>query len=235
MRKKLTYDEFVNRANIVFNNIYDYSKFVYINNYTKGIIICSLHGQFLQKPNNHLHGQRCSQCTNNKKLDTFGFIEKAKYIHQNKYDYSQSNYINSATKIKIVCPIHGVFEQKPNNHLSSAQGCPKCKEAKGERLIRSWLVKNKIKFDSHFTVFGYKNEKSLLFDFAIFDDQKLVGLIEYNGESHSKIILNETKTYHKDQIKIDYCKTHNIPLLIVSYEEVTQLNTFLKEFVAKQA
>jgi hypothetical protein len=223
MRRKNTFDEFVNKANNIFNFTYDYSKFVYVNNYTKGIIICPVHGEFLQKPKNHLNGQRCAGCTNNKKLNTDLFIEKANYIHENKYDYSQTSYVNGSTKIKISCPIHGLFEQKPNNHLYSVQGCPICKESKGEKLIRSWLVKNKINFGSQFTIFGCKNKKSLVFDFAIFDDQQLVGMIEYNGENN-----------YKDKIKREYCKEHNIPLMIVSYEEVTQLNTFLQEFVVKQ-
>lgn len=53
-----------------------------------------------------------------KKLTTEEFIEKSKAIHDNKYDYSLVEYINSQTKIKIICPKHGEFEQKPNNHLN---------------------------------------------------------------------------------------------------------------------
>lgn len=53
------------------------------------------------------------------------FINQAKEIHGNKYDYSLVNYINSNTKIKIICPIHGEFEQKPTIHLDNSS-CPKC-------------------------------------------------------------------------------------------------------------
>jgi hypothetical protein len=231
VRKKLTYEEFVNKANKIFDVGFNYSKFVYVNNKTKGIICCPLHGDFLQTPKNHLIGQGCACCSNNKKIDTNTFIVKANYIHQNKYNYSKSLYINNATKLEIECPMHGLFKQRPNNHLAG-QGCPKCKESKGERLIRSWLVKNKIEFNSKFTLFEYKNEKSLLFDFAIFDKKRLVGLIEYDGVENNKIIPEKTRC--RDQIKIEYCKMHNIPLLVVSYEEMTQLNKFLKEFVSKR-
>jgi len=61
-----------------------------------------------------------------KKLTTDGFIIKAKEIHGNKYDYSQVNYINNRTNIKIRCNIHNnVFNQLPCNHLSGS-GCPIC-------------------------------------------------------------------------------------------------------------
>jgi len=53
------------------------------------------------------------------------FIERSNEIHNNKYDYSLVNYINNRTKIKIICLIHGIFEQTPDGHLSE-KGCPKC-------------------------------------------------------------------------------------------------------------
>lgn len=61
-----------------------------------------------------------------KKLTQEDFIQRAKNVHGDKYDYSEVNYINSSTKVKIICPIHGGFEQIPNNHLRGA-GCFRCK------------------------------------------------------------------------------------------------------------
>jgi hypothetical protein len=75
----------------------------------------------------------------------------------------------------------------------------------------------------------------LLFDCAIFDQTKLVGLIEYDGEheiNDNSSKAKQQKMHHRDQIKKEYCKIHNIPLLVVSYEEVAKVNEFLKEFVA---
>ena len=60
-----------------------------------------------------------------KKLTTEGFIEKAKYVHGDKYDYSMSKYTNSREKVKIICPKHGIFEQIASNHFSG-KGCKKC-------------------------------------------------------------------------------------------------------------
>ena len=60
-----------------------------------------------------------------KKLTTEDFIKKAKEIHSDKYDYSLVEYKKSNEKVKIICPIHGVFEQQPNAHLNY-KGCFKC-------------------------------------------------------------------------------------------------------------
>ena len=59
------------------------------------------------------------------KLTTEGFVEKAIKIHGDKYDYSKVNYINSHTKVCIICKIHGEFLQKPSGH-TSGKGCRKC-------------------------------------------------------------------------------------------------------------
>lgn len=61
-----------------------------------------------------------------KKLTTEEFITKAKQVHGDKYDYSKVEYIDCNTKITIICPIHGEFQQSPSKHLYK-QGCPKCK------------------------------------------------------------------------------------------------------------
>lgn len=54
------------------------------------------------------------------------FLSKAYRVHGDRYDYSQVVYINNHTKIVIICKKHGPFEQKPNGHTISKQGCPKC-------------------------------------------------------------------------------------------------------------
>ena len=54
------------------------------------------------------------------------FIEKANLVHNNKYDYSLVEYKGNKTKIKIICKLHGVFEQMPMNHLKKQECCPYC-------------------------------------------------------------------------------------------------------------
>lgn len=104
---------------------YDYSQSVYQKSACKIKIICPVHGPFFQIANNHLRGQGCQKCSGNFKLNSVEFIKKAKEIHSNKYDYSKIIYLNNKIKVDIICLKHGVFTQKPNQHLAG-QGCPKC-------------------------------------------------------------------------------------------------------------
>jgi very-short-patch-repair endonuclease len=137
MPKKTT-EQFIEKAREVHGNKYDYSKVNYINSHIKVCIICPIHGEFEQTPNNHTslkHG--CFKCSiNNKSFTTEQFIQKAKEIHGNKYDYSKSLYKNTDTKLIIICPIHGEFEQTPYKHVRRKQGCPQCaKEKNSKRLV----------------------------------------------------------------------------------------------------
>lgn len=108
---------------------YNYSKVDYKNNKAKVIIICKVHGDFLQTPNGHKLGKGCARCSKLFKSNTEDFIEKAKIIHNNKYNYSLSEYVNNKVKLKITCQNHGVFTQSPNNHLNG-KGCPHCANLK---------------------------------------------------------------------------------------------------------
>jgi hypothetical protein len=118
-------EKFINKARILHGNRYDYSKIHYIKNRIKITIICLEHGEFEQTPYSHLGGAGCPKCAGNKKLTTETFIEKAKELHNNKYDYSMINYFNNRIKVTIICPEHGEFEQMPSSHLSG-NGCPVC-------------------------------------------------------------------------------------------------------------
>lgn len=131
--KKLTLKDFIDKANLIHDNKYDYSKVEYVNNSTKVCIICPEHGEFWQTPRNHLIGQGCPLCNGTFKLTNQEFIEKANKIHNNKYDYSKVKYVNNNTKVCIICPKHGEFWQTPHHHLNG-HGCSKCRnENNGDR------------------------------------------------------------------------------------------------------
>ena len=141
MSKKLTINEFIEKAKQVHGEKYDYSKVEYVNAKTKVCIICPEHGEFWQTPSSHLQGQGCAECGGTKKLTTKGFIEKAKKIHGDKYDYSKVNYATNHTKICIICPEHGEFWQEPSNHLVG-KGCIKCSK-KYNFSTSEWVSKAK--------------------------------------------------------------------------------------------
>lgn len=128
LRKKT--ETFINKANYIQNNRYNYSKVKYINNKTKICIICPVHGEFWQTPKTHLKGGECPKCrviqqSQIRRKTREEFIETAKKIHNDKYDYSKVDYVNNSTNICIICPTHGEFYQTPSTHLNG-HGCPKC-------------------------------------------------------------------------------------------------------------
>lgn len=118
-------ERFIVVAKNVHDDKYDYSLVNYINNKSKIKIICKEHGIFEQRPTRHLSGGGCLICNGGVGITQEEFIRRAKEKHNYIYEYLLVNYINSLTKIKIICKKHGVFEQKPNNHLLG-QGCSKC-------------------------------------------------------------------------------------------------------------
>ena len=129
-RYKYTTEEFINCARNIHGDKYDYSKVEYINSRTKVCIICPEHGEFWKLPYELLNGKGCPKCVNKKitsiKSSTEEFIEQAKKIHGNKYDYSKVEYLQAHSKVCIICPVHGEFWQTPNGHLNG-NGCNKCK------------------------------------------------------------------------------------------------------------
>jgi hypothetical protein len=118
---------FISKAIEIHGNVYDYGSVVYINNYTPVQITCTLHGIFEQAPSNHLKGSGCASCIFDKwSLSNDEFQNKAKEIHQNKYDYSLTHYNGWNNYVDIICPEHGMFSQTGGSHLNGC-GCPKCK------------------------------------------------------------------------------------------------------------
>jgi hypothetical protein len=142
-----TLNNFINKANLIHNDKYDYSISEYVTTIKKIKIVCPIHGIFEQRPNDHLNGKGCIKCgfivrSNLNKKSTTKFIEQATLVHKNKYDYSLVDYKDCRLKIKIICNKHGIFEQTPDCHLQK-KGCPKCKESRGEREISEFLKNNK--------------------------------------------------------------------------------------------
>lgn len=134
-------EEFINRARAIHGDAYDYGKIEYKNARTNVILVCKHHGEFRQTPYHHLSGNGCSKCGRVKtssqlQLNTEEFVNKAKEIHGDAYNYSKSEYKNSHANVIIICKQHGEFRQTPGNHLSG-KGCPKCGLVKIGLQLRS--------------------------------------------------------------------------------------------------
>lgn len=128
--KKLTLQKFVEKANNVHSNFYDYSSSEYTRSQEDITIICPKHGAFKQKANSHLAGHGCPLCareasSKNMSADIEHFMLRAKEAHGDKYDYSETVFKGYNNKVTIICPIHGQFEQLPKHHADGF-GCVKC-------------------------------------------------------------------------------------------------------------
>ena len=134
VRNVVSKKEFIKRVKSVHNGKYDYSNINYVNTKTKITIICPEHGEFRQTPEKHMSGKGCVYCNVSSRyglqITNEVFINEAKKIHGDKYDYSKVNVINVKTKVIIVCPEHGEFEQTPNVHTDFKLGCPSCAKDK---------------------------------------------------------------------------------------------------------
>lgn len=168
--------EFIKKANTRHNNKYDYTLVEYINNKVPIVIVCKIHGEFLQRPDCHLrkNPQGCPKCANKKpkeinKENLDKEFEKLKnksvLIHDNKYDYSKTKYLNKFIPITIMCPIHREFNQSMEIH-SKGHGCKKCgyelssnkKKQNKENLIIKLNNIHSNKYD--YTILEYSNNLS---------------------------------------------------------------------------
>jgi 5-methylcytosine-specific restriction endonuclease McrA len=136
MRKKTT-EQFIKESKELYQDLYNYSKCIYINTMTKVIITCKNHGDWEVTPDNHLTKRSgCPKCKGfnlNKKEK----INLAHQVHNNRYDYSliKDQIILNTKKYDIKCNIHGVFQQVWNNHYTMGQGCPKCNIAGRKKTL----------------------------------------------------------------------------------------------------
>jgi len=126
--------QFIINANKVHNNKYQYKDFLSLTQ--KCTIICPIHGEFKQIAGKHLSGQGCKKCGSQKYFKK-DFVKISNKVHNNNYNYSKINYIDSRHNVDIICPIHGIFSQEPREHLQGA-GCPKCVSTIS-KISQQWL------------------------------------------------------------------------------------------------
>jgi very-short-patch-repair endonuclease/protein-arginine kinase activator protein McsA len=142
----LSTEQFIERSKLIHGDTYDYNKVVYKSTHEKVIIVCKKHGEFLQLPSNHLKGRGCNECgtsrtANLQRSNKEDFICRSKLKHGDTYDYSHVDYVTARNKVKILCLIHGEFQQSPDSHIKGI-GCRKC----GTELTSSKLRSNTYEF-----------------------------------------------------------------------------------------
>jgi hypothetical protein len=233
-RNIISTEEFIKKAKQIHGDKYDYSKVKYTGCKKIITIICPIHGEFYQVPNYHLSGNGCPKCghenTWNKRgrITTEDFIKKAKIVHGDKYDYSESEYKNRRTKVKIICHKkyrngleHGIFYQKPDLHLNG-RGCPHCRNSRLENKVFKLLSENNICFEKEKTYDWLVNNGHMYLDFYL--PQYNVGIecqgvqhyvdIEIQGRKNYKYIrendLLKNKLCNENGIKIFYFTDKNM-------------------------
>ena len=337
---KLSQEEFIQKAKLKHGDKYDYSETIYENGREKIIIICHEkdengieHGRFLQEAGSHINFviigcKKCGvlHCSRQHRSTTKQFIEKAKIIHGERFDYSEVVYITAVKKVIIKCHKkdkfnieHGSFLQTPNKHLQKhichkcadenrrsrdwnnekidenlkgrfiergenysgqneksmwwkctkpkpsgelcdhkwktstgavvgkrQSGCPKCNISKGVSRILKWLDENNFIYEIEYKFVDCKNINKLPFDVALFKNEQLLCLLEYDGIQHFDIAafaqihrksIDETKTKFeslkfRDNIKTQYCLDNNIELIRIPYWDYDKIEEILTRKLA---
>jgi len=213
---KYTTKAFIEKSKKIHGDKYDYSKVVYNGSLDKVCIICPEHGEFWQLAYVHLKGHGCPHCDKSKKLTTESFIEKAKKIHGDKYDYSKVEYTNNHTKVRIICPEHGEFWQDPRHHLNGC-GCQACNESKLETSMKTTLEENRIHYieKCNKSIFKWLGKQHL--DFYL-PDYNIA--IECQGMQHFKendfFRGSLEKRINLDKKKFKLCKDNGISIIYYS-------------------
>lgn len=232
-------ESFLEKAKNKFGNTFDYSYVKYVGCRNIIDIICPVHGQFSMTPFQHLQSTYgCTFCGREKgcekrAYDTEIFIRKAKEVHGDKYDYSKVQYIESATKVEIICNKHGSFFQSPVKHLVG-QGCSSCLDSHGEKRIRDFLDRHGIDCEQEKRFKTCRDKKPLPFDFFIPDYNMI---IEYDGEQHFKSRAFDNGTFkssleytkYHDELKSLWCEENGYTLLRISYLDYERVDDILCE------
>jgi len=236
--------EFVRRANLRHSNYYMYEKAEYKSSKELVTITCPVHGDFEHKAYNHLYGNGCKKCVQEKLIDPIGsrrkyvpdqhnrvnsterFIKKAKEVHGDTYSYSKSVFTDSDTKVIITCHTHGDFEQLPRNHFHLEQGCPICKKAGYDNTKKhGWLYIYKISS----SVLGYgittqpyvrHTTHTKMFKEYKIKDVKLLHLYKSDAKTVEQIEKILKQQFSKKDV--------NLPGFITENTCISNLGTMLK-------
>ena len=200
---KDTLESFIKKAKKVHGNKYDYSKVNYIDSKTKVRIICPKHGDFSQRPNDHLNGKGCKECYNEirgatQRSNKVEFIENANKKHNYKYDYSKVEYVNTHTKVCVICSEHGEFLVEPASHLAGKQckECAKIERAKNKTLSNEEFISKAKK------VHGEK------YDYSLTKYNGIYNAVEIVCPTHG--VFKQVASYHLSGNGCQKCKRSHL-------------------------
>jgi hypothetical protein len=180
-----------------------------------------------------LRGHGCPKCGHDKNRlsqlkSTEKYKEELKLIHNDRILLIDA-YYNSNTKVNFKCCLcDNIWLANPNMILRG-RGCPKCILSKGELIISEILKEMNIKYEEQFIIKDLKTDKggTPRFDFAIFENNILTKIIEYDGILHFEAVnkfgglkrLEEQKEV--DNFKNKYCLENNIKMIRIPYTDMS--------------
>jgi hypothetical protein len=124
-KRRLATEQFVARARKKHGDRFDYSGSVYRTSDTPVTIVCRIHGEFHQTPENHLAGKGCKYCAKNQHPSADQIILRFRAIHGNNYEYALSTFQSTKQRLQVTCRFHGPFTISFYRHLKGT-GCPEC-------------------------------------------------------------------------------------------------------------
>ena len=213
MSKKFSKEDFISKSKLTHTIQYDYTDTIFLNTRDFVIIKCPTHGRFKQNASSHLRGTDCPKCSKNKqKITLEEFINRGNRIHNGKYDYKKSIFVDYITKLIIICPIHGEFSQKPHIHLIGA-GCLKCANENSK-------IKKKFNFEEFITEANKVHNNKYIYKNSFFKKTtrkisiicKIHGDFEQGVSNHlSGIGCNKCSGFYKnvDDLKNEFNIIHN--------------------------
>lgn len=242
---------FIAKARELHGDGYTYFEVDYVRASSHVVITCPVHGNFEQRPANHLRGQGCPFCAQelkeqmgkDRRLTISEFIAKGVSVHGQRYDYSDSVYVASDKPIDIKCITHGVFTiARSEKHFMTAQGCPHCISLNAastpERIIAEVLDGAGILYFAEFKFEGCTSPTSghkLRFDFYV-PDRNL--LIEFHGEQHFKrnVMMHKGDRFERmqehDRVKAQYAFEKGITLATFTSSNFASLRTCIENLLA---
>lgn len=237
LKRRKNPDDFYKEAMYILGNEYSILD-KYINKKTKIRVLHKVCGNVWNAiPDNILSGSKCPSCQNvlrglNSRL-SYDYVKE--YIEENlRFKLLSKKYNGSNEKLKVQCSEGHIFNRSFNNFRQGRICCLECNESKGEKIIKEWLIMHNIKFkreyifDDLFGIGGYP----LRFDFAIFNNNTLKMLIEYDGEFHFNQVYEEfnfKRQKEHDLKKNDYCFKNKIKLLRIPYWEFDNIAKILEK------
>lgn len=234
----MEYSEFLRRARERHNNKFTYdeeTRRMFNGSHSIISVICLVHGRYEIMAKNHLKYdcEKCFYIARGLKFrsNIEEFTKKANLVHNGKYDYSDSEYLDAKTQMNIICPIHGEFKQTPNDHLNG-EGCPRCNDSYLERDVRKHCENKSIGYEQH-KHFGWLGKQEIDFYFG----DKDIG-IECQGKQHIglggwKEGYDFPKLFELDAKKNNLCKENGIRLYYLIdkefYEQALEMDLYNKD------